>query len=269
MSNVRFSNGIVRAVSSLICLLFLKACVPSEEEKLASAERRRIECLDQFCEGDIDPRLDTSSEALLKIYGQWYVGPKKYFVQQNAAQFFWPLKQRGAPGSADDEGEWDLVEIFLTGVSDGRILSETILHHGRAVIKKSLEERMRRDGFRMEQISISNDLYRRRFFDQKNRPYRLEYYYFKSGKWPLGQGVVNTGCEFPSQDDLLSRCTGGGSGRKIFMLIFGFRRSMPVTGLLFIKKSFVFCPCSERYHHDDSKHYRVGTARGHASRSSC
>jgi len=88
MSNVRFSNGIVLAVSSLLCLIFLKAYVLYEEEKLAAAERRRIECLDQFCEGDVYPKFDTSNEALRKINGQWYVGPKKYFVQQSTAQFF-------------------------------------------------------------------------------------------------------------------------------------------------------------------------------------
>lgn len=210
MSKVRFSNGIVLAVASLICLLFLKAYVLYEEEKLAAAERRRIQCLDNFCEGDVYPKFDYLNEWVVKINGQWYVGPKKYFVQQSTAQFFWPLKQRSAPGSAYDEGEWDLVEIFLTG---RQRWPDFVRNHPSpwegGNEKNSLEERMRRDGFRMEQISISNDLYRRRFFDQKNRPYRLEYYYFKGGKWPLGKGVPNTGCEFPSQDDSLSRCTGG------------------------------------------------------------
>lgn len=136
MSKVHFPNGLVLAVASLICLLFLKACVLYEEEKLAAAERRRIQCLDNFCEGDVYPKFDYLNEWVVKINGQWYVWPKKYFVQQSTAQFFGRLSSVVplAVLMTRVSGTW--WKYFLPGVSDGRILSETILHHGRVGMKK-------------------------------------------------------------------------------------------------------------------------------------
>ena len=100
-----------------MCAVFLTACGPNEKEQAIQAEKTRIECLDKFCEGDVDPRRDYKDE-LLKLNGQWYVGPKTYFSMSNGgAVFYWPSKTPGyAGGDYPEKGQVfyeRAVEIFL------------------------------------------------------------------------------------------------------------------------------------------------------------
>lgn len=67
----------------------LIACGPSETDRAGMVEQRRIECLDKFCEGDVEPKRDMATEAALKLNGQWYVGPKEYFSSLGRAEFEW------------------------------------------------------------------------------------------------------------------------------------------------------------------------------------
>lgn len=55
------------------------ACKPSEQQVAQDVERKRIECLDKVCEGDVKPSLDGSKESAIKLNGRWYIGPKEYF----------------------------------------------------------------------------------------------------------------------------------------------------------------------------------------------
>ncbi|MGE0098239.1 MAG: hypothetical protein AB7S86_07800 [Hydrogenophaga sp.] len=71
----------------------LTACGPSEQKRAELAEKRRIECLDTFCEGDVEPLRDKVREVALKINGQWYVGPTEYFARRSGAVFYWPGRQ--------------------------------------------------------------------------------------------------------------------------------------------------------------------------------
>lgn len=76
------------AISGLVA-----ACGPSEKQKAQWAEDRRAECLDKICEGDALPRHDSTGETVLKLNGQWFVGPRNYFSSgMNGAAFFWPSK---------------------------------------------------------------------------------------------------------------------------------------------------------------------------------
>lgn len=120
MSKVHFPNGIVLAVASLICLLFLKAYVLYEEEKLAAAERRRIQCLDNFCEGDVYPKFDYLNEWVVKINGQWYVGPKNTLFSKVLPNFFGRLSSVVplAVLMTRVSGTW--WKYFLPDVSDGQ-----------------------------------------------------------------------------------------------------------------------------------------------------
>jgi hypothetical protein len=82
-----------RTLTVATCLT-LMACGPSEQKRAELAEKRRIECLDTFCEGDVEPLRDKVREVALKINGQWYVGPSYYFsTGMNGAAFYWPSKK--------------------------------------------------------------------------------------------------------------------------------------------------------------------------------
>src|SRR5687767_12961059 len=59
-------------------LLGLTACGPSEKQRAEQAEKTRLECLDKFCPGDVEPKRDTATEVAFKLNGQWYIGPKVY-----------------------------------------------------------------------------------------------------------------------------------------------------------------------------------------------
>jgi hypothetical protein len=72
-----------------LALLALTACDPFAKEKAEQAEKTRIECLDKLCYGDIIPKFDSTKDSILKLNGQWYVGPKEYFSSGiNGAYFF-------------------------------------------------------------------------------------------------------------------------------------------------------------------------------------
>ncbi len=75
--------------AALVALLALTACEPFAKEKSEQAEKTRIECLDKICPGDVEPKRDHMKDAVLKLNGQWYVGPKEYFSSQGRADFEW------------------------------------------------------------------------------------------------------------------------------------------------------------------------------------
>lgn len=72
-----------------LCLLVMTACGPSEKQLAAQAEATRIDCLDKICAGDVAPKFDHMNEALLKLNGQWYLGPLEYFTSSGPRGFIW------------------------------------------------------------------------------------------------------------------------------------------------------------------------------------
>lgn len=108
----RLKHGYVLAVAAFL----LTACGPNEEQRAQWAEEKRIECLDKFCEGDIEPRHDSATEVALKFNGQWYVGPKYYFsTGMNGAAFYWPSKKNREDVPQDERAVpyAHTIEIFL------------------------------------------------------------------------------------------------------------------------------------------------------------
>jgi hypothetical protein len=73
------------------CALF-SACGPSEEKKALFAEKKRVDCLDKLCEGDVAPRHDTMKEFAFKLNGEWFIGPREYGGYGGSFAFFWPSK---------------------------------------------------------------------------------------------------------------------------------------------------------------------------------
>lgn len=82
----------MRYQTILLIPLLLTACGPSEQKKAELAEKRRIECLDKPCPGDVPPPFDHRKDVALKLNGQWFIGPKAYFSGLAGAVFYWPSK---------------------------------------------------------------------------------------------------------------------------------------------------------------------------------
>jgi len=66
-------------VSLLLATILLVACEPNEKQRAAAVEAKRIECLDKICTGDIVPKHDYTKDAILKLNGQWFIGPEEFF----------------------------------------------------------------------------------------------------------------------------------------------------------------------------------------------
>jgi hypothetical protein len=74
----------------LIALTLLAACGPSEKQKAVLAEKKRVECLDKLCDGDVPPKYDPLQDTTLKLNGKWFIGPREYFSNElNGASFEW------------------------------------------------------------------------------------------------------------------------------------------------------------------------------------
>ncbi|RYE43829.1 MAG: hypothetical protein EOP24_26660 [Hyphomicrobiales bacterium] len=102
-----------------LCTTFLTACGPSEQRKAEMAEKKRIECVDKICEGDVAPKRATT-EDVIKLNGAWYIGPQKYFSSgSNGGGFYWPSRHPMFAGGEYPEAQHDFyhkaIEIFLTG----------------------------------------------------------------------------------------------------------------------------------------------------------
>lgn len=141
--------------AALGCVLFLAACGPSEQRKAELAEMTRARCMDRICEGDIAPKR-TPNEVALKINGQWFIGPRKYFGSNGASFEWWehkpldPALPRPAEAQAlalKGHGYDISVEVFLRNdpglmkepsrydrlrqaEAEGRLLGKTTLRPG-------------------------------------------------------------------------------------------------------------------------------------------
>ena len=107
----------------LTTLVLLAACGPTEPQKATEAERRRIECLDKFCPGDVEPKRDVRTEVAIKLNGQWFIGPADYFsTGMNGAAFFWPSKMSARPTASDF-----LEKVFATSGRADEVTIEVFL----------------------------------------------------------------------------------------------------------------------------------------------
>lgn len=80
----------------------LAGCGPSAQEKVEFAEKKRIECLDKQCPGDVVPLHDYKKETAFKVNGQWYLGPRVYFSSRTGTIIYWPSK---TPAAGREDGQ--------------------------------------------------------------------------------------------------------------------------------------------------------------------
>jgi hypothetical protein len=146
----------------MTCAL-LTACGPSEQKRAELAEKRRIECLDTFCEGDVEPPRDKVREVALKLNGQWYVGPKAYFARGSGAVLYWPGKEPGYgppgdfPPGVKGRDFYDVaIEVFLSRPRTPNINStyqELLAEQARGRV---LDKRRVRDGLEAWRTQFGN-----------------------------------------------------------------------------------------------------------------
>ncbi|MBT0571385.1 hypothetical protein KIK84_13705 [Curvibacter sp. CHRR-16] len=198
----------------LVCLS-MSACGPSEKQKAANAERERIECLNTICQGDVQPERDYTKDELLKLNGQWFIGPQEYFTSgKNGGGFYWPSKTPSYRGGDYPEMGEDFyqkaIEIFLRGRArwpDPQAVTPWI--------NKGWEgrfEELQKKGYRIERQHLRPDLERVRFFDTQGKSYRSEFFIATNEKKPLGMHVPGIGCDAPTGNpviDVDAGCTGG------------------------------------------------------------
>lgn len=108
----------------LAALFLLAGCGPTEQKKLELAEKKRVECLDKICPGDVEPTHDRLTEVAVKINGHWYIGPRNYFNNWGRAGFEWwdhkpvPAGMKRPPEMqrlAEEGKGYDFsIEIFLS-----------------------------------------------------------------------------------------------------------------------------------------------------------
>ncbi len=114
---------ILKFIVLLSCFLLLGASAPSDLVQAEREARRRVECLDRICPGDVVPKTDLT-EVALKLNGQWFIGPRKYFsAARNGASFEWWHHKAHDPAvkrppemqvlALDGKGYDFSIEIFL------------------------------------------------------------------------------------------------------------------------------------------------------------
>ncbi len=191
--------------------LGITACGPSENQKQQLAEKKRIECLDQFCEGDVEPKRDMAAETALKLHGQWYIAPKYYYsTGMNGAAFYWPSKKNreDVPSNERAVPFANTVEILLTGRQRWSMPSAATpwKEAGWEGRFKALQQQ----GLRIERKQLRPELERIRFFDSQGLQYRHEYYLATQQRKIRGDGAPGVACDHPDdRPNALPRCTGG------------------------------------------------------------
>lgn len=199
----------------VIAALALVACGPNESQRRETAEKALIECLDKICEGDLEPKRDWATEALLKLNGKWYIVPKQYAKGMAGLSFYWPSK---TPVAGPPTGQvflekgrdyYDVsIEIFLTGRQRWGDPKVATPWEGRGW--QARFEELQKKGLRMEREQLRLDLERVRFFDVQGQQYRHEYYLATQQKKIRGNGAPGVACDLPDErPNALPRCTGG------------------------------------------------------------
>lgn len=210
------------ALMLLGCVL-ASGCDPFKEQREAAAERKRIECTDKICDGDVEPDIDRTKLVAFKKNGQWYTGPREYgHPAFGAIAFYWPSKApshdvtaasaapeiRFGPQGQVVNGYDHLVEIFLTGRARWPDPKAERPWEGRGW--EGRFEELQSQGLRIEREQLNPELVRVRFFDSQGKQHRHEFFLATRQSRVRGNGAPGVACDPPNQlPNALPRCTGG------------------------------------------------------------
>ena len=191
-----------RVASAALCLLALTGCGPSEKQLAARAEATRIDCLDKICYGDVAPKIDNTKDAVLKLNGQWYVGPKQYFTSSGARGFIWwkrkPLTTvESRPPElaaliADGKGYDFSIEIFLTGRQSWP--TPNVEKPWEARGWEAQFEKLVKDGLKISRQQVRPDLEVVTFVKADGKPYDTTFYIATKQKNMRGADLPGISC---------------------------------------------------------------------------
>jgi len=102
VNNVLKTTVSVKHSVLLAALCLLTACGPSEQQKAQLAEKKRLECLDKICDGDVVPQVG-AHEFVMKLNGQFFFAPREYGGYGGSLIFFWPSKMPANRNEAREE----------------------------------------------------------------------------------------------------------------------------------------------------------------------
>lgn len=200
-------RGLTLLIAVLASAFLLSGCDREEKRRQWQAQRTK-ECLDKFCEGDIEPKRNMETEVALKLYGQWYIGPKYYYsTGMNGAAFYWPSKKSrdDVPANERVEPYAHTVEIFLTGRQRWPDPTATTPWEGR--VWEGRFEELRSQGLRMERTTWSPSLEIVRFYHPDGKQYRRAYYIATQQRRLRGDGPPIASCDSGTHPK--DGCTGG------------------------------------------------------------
>ena len=202
-------RGLTLWIAVLASAFLLAGC--DREEKRRQWEAQRVkECLDKFCEGDIEPTRNMATEVALKLYGQWYIGPKVYFsTGKNGGGFYWPSRHPMFAGGVYLESGQDFpdkaIDVFLTGRQRWPDPKAPTPWAGR--VWEGRFEKLREQGLRMERTTWSPSLEIVRFYHPDGKQYRRAYYIATQQRRLRGDGPPIASCDSGTHPDY--GCTGG------------------------------------------------------------
>ena len=202
---------------SAICAT-LTACKPSREEQVRWAQQKQIDCSDKICDGDAIPQRDHLKEEVLKLNGQWFIGPKEYFSNgMNGASFEWwdhtPLSSRmDRPPEVQalaksGKGYAVSIEIFMTGRQ--RWPTPAIDKPWEQGIWQKREGELKAQGMRVERQTIKPGLDVVRFKKPDGQPYPYVYYLATARKRIRGDGPPVLSCDMSTQPNTEDSCSSG------------------------------------------------------------
>lgn len=192
--------------------LILVGCWPNKEERQArAAEIQRLHCLDNQCDGDVVPKRDRLTQELLKINGQWYLGPKEYFTFDRNVVFYWPSKHPGFKGGSYSQDKQDFyekaIEIFLTGRH--RWPEPNAAEPWKRESKLEVRWReLQARGYRLERSKPNVELEVVRLFDAQGKPHNRTYFIATQQISHLSDRKPTISCETDTQPKEAS-CSGG------------------------------------------------------------
>ena len=91
----------IKIVGFFLTAALCVGCKPSAEQQARVEEQQRQHALNNFVDGDVLPKVDTTTQTVLKRGGKFFIAPKEYFTQGGMHGFYWPSKTPMYGGGAD------------------------------------------------------------------------------------------------------------------------------------------------------------------------
>jgi len=195
----------------LIGCLLIGACDPFKEQREAAVERKRIDCLDKLCDGDVEPKRNLSTEVAMKLDGQWYVGPKYYYsAGKNGGGFYWPsrhpmFKGGNYPEAGQEFGD-KAIEVFLTGRT--RWPQPDVLEPWRQDGLTERLDQLRRQGHQLQREQLRPELEVWRVRRSDGAPY-MDFYVATQQKRIRGEAPPTLGCSADRGPSDRNTCAAG------------------------------------------------------------